>query len=1217
MPLDPDRVQAIFLAAVEAENLAKRSDVLNAQCADDAELRARVEALLRVHDQSRGLPEVGTLNFARERQATAIGPTAAGAGKIVADRYRLLEEIGEGGMGTVWVAEQTQPVRRRVAIKLIKSGMDTRQVLSRFELERQALAVMDHPNIAKVLDGGVTDQGYPFFVMEYVKGIPITKYCDEARVNVDGRLNLLVQVCQAVQHAHQKGIIHRDLKPSNILVCLYDGRPIPKVIDFGLAKAVNEPLDERTLYTAHGIMIGTPLYMSPEQAQFNNLDVDTRTDIYSLGVILYELLTGTTPLDPKRFKDAAWQEIVRLIKEEEPSKPSTKLSGSGSLPSVAAQRSLEPAQLTRLVRGDLDWIVMKALDKERSRRYETANGMARDLERYLADEVVEARPPSTRYRFLKFVRRNRRVVAAVGLIALTLVGGIVGTTWGMLSAVQAQKAEAVRAEGERLAKLDANEQKLKAIAANEQTQKARDRAERRFELAVEAIENFRGVVDGNLDVKNRPENEALRKALLQAPLGYYQKLRDDLNASGDASPETRTQLGDAYFKLGSLNYNIGSQADALKEFDEAASLYERLFREAPAEQKSKYRARLARTLAERGELQSSSSNMNSLAFDSLHRSRDLQEASIHDDPADMSARKTLARVLYSLAGLEGRKGKLDSALNTLKTSQASLEEGCLQAPDDVGLQMLLARVHLRRSELLSEQRGRLAEAQDAAQTALQFIEGLVRSHPDSVECKQELARAYSRLGIIKQRQGAQDRALELFSKQASTFEEMVRLQPTRNHLKLDHALALGSLASAQYHLGRNEEGLANLQRGRDLAAALVRENPTNLTFKRALSTLDSRKVFPLHSLGRVEEALAAATSSTTFLEEVSRAEPDDLGALKDLAGAHYNCALLSRELGRVDAAETEYKKALALRERLAQKHPDDPSIIDTIATTLGNIGVCQEDREHFVEAKVSYQSAVEFLQKLCAAHPDSAAAQNHFARARQNLGNVLTKLGKSEEALVPLRAAQEASERLAHEHPGVVEYQDDVARGFQYLAAAQGRLGHVPDAEKAYSKAIRVREQTLQSHPTDSQNLSRLFLLFNERGDFEHQNHQAAAAVASYRKAVKLIEGRLNATAERLYDLAAVHAKLSRMGTDSDSGLKADETRIEADTAMAILDKAIDAGFRNGDQIRKDADFDRLRQRDDFKKLLQRLDSSPSLAPSSSGPIETGSHIGGRSSAGK
>jgi formylglycine-generating enzyme required for sulfatase activity/tRNA A-37 threonylcarbamoyl transferase component Bud32 len=476
VPIDPDRVQAIFLAAVESTNPGKRVQFLEAECAGDADLRARVEALLSAHDRSGGLPDLGTLDFAGERQATAVGSTTTG--RVIAGRYKLREEIGEGGMGTVWVAEQTEPVRRRVAMKLIKPGMDSRQVLSRFEVERQTLALMDHPNIAKVLDGGVTDQGCPFFVMEYVKGVPITEFCDSAKATVEGRLQLFLQVCQAVQHAHQKGIIHRDLKPSNILVCHYDGQPVPKVIDFGLAKAMNQPLTEHTLYTAHGIMVGTPLYMSPEQAEFNNLDVDTRSDIYSLGVILYELLTGTTPLDRRRFKDAAWPEMVRLIKEEEPSKPSTRLSGSGALPIVAAQRSLDPAQLTRTVRGDLDWIVMKALEKNRSRRYETANGLARDLQRYLADEVVEARPPSAGYRLRKFVHRNQRLVIAVGLIVLALVGGIAGTTWGMFRALEAQRAEADRAEGERLAKLDAQEQKAKAVAAVAAERAANERAQK-------------------------------------------------------------------------------------------------------------------------------------------------------------------------------------------------------------------------------------------------------------------------------------------------------------------------------------------------------------------------------------------------------------------------------------------------------------------------------------------------------------------------------------------------------------------------------------------------------------------------------------------------------------------------------------------------------------------------------------------------------------------
>jgi tetratricopeptide (TPR) repeat protein/tRNA A-37 threonylcarbamoyl transferase component Bud32 len=416
----------VFDAALAIADSNERSSYLDRACGSDLQLRNHLRGLVEAHEKlggflQRPLP-VG--------EVTVLQPCVPKVGVLIAGRYKLLEQIGEGGMGAVWVAEQTEPVKRRVALKLIKPGMDTRQVLSRFEAERQALALMDHPNIARVFDGGMTDEGRPYFVMEYVKGLPLTQYCDDTRLTVVERLALFTQVCQAVQHAHQKGIIHRDLKPSNILVCLYDGQPVPKVIDFGLAKAMHQSLTEHTLYTAHGLMVGTPLYMSPEQAEFNNLDIDTRSDIYSLGVILYELLTGTTPLEKRQFKDAAWQEMVRLIKEEEPPRPSTRLSGSGSLPTLAAQRQLEPARLTKTVRGDLDWIVMKALEKDRSRRYETANGLARDVQRYLVDEPVEACPPSTSYRVRKFARRNMRALATavlVGVMLFVVVGAVAGS----------------------------------------------------------------------------------------------------------------------------------------------------------------------------------------------------------------------------------------------------------------------------------------------------------------------------------------------------------------------------------------------------------------------------------------------------------------------------------------------------------------------------------------------------------------------------------------------------------------------------------------------------------------------------------------------------------------------------------------------------------------------------------------------------------------------
>jgi eukaryotic-like serine/threonine-protein kinase len=358
--------------------------------------------------------------------------------------YRLLQLIGEGGFGSVFLAEQERPIRRRVALKVIKLGMDTSQVIARFEAERQALAMMEHPNIARVFDAGATETGRPFFVMELATGDPITTYCDRQNLSVEDRLHLFVQVCHAVQHAHSKGIIHRDIKPSNVLVTLADGKAIPKVIDFGIAKATSVRLAEQTALTERMDLIGTPEYMSPEQAQLNGIDIDTRSDIYSLGVLLYELLTGALPFDPKRLRSAAFAEIQRIIREEDPAKPSTRLSTLEALPSIAARRQIEPARLQRLVRGDLDWIVMMCLDKDRSRRYETADGLALDVRRHLAGEPVIAAPPSAVYRGRKFVRRHRTGMLAASAILLALFLGMVGTSIGMARAV----AEAKRADDE-------------------------------------------------------------------------------------------------------------------------------------------------------------------------------------------------------------------------------------------------------------------------------------------------------------------------------------------------------------------------------------------------------------------------------------------------------------------------------------------------------------------------------------------------------------------------------------------------------------------------------------------------------------------------------------------------------------------------------------------------------------------------------------------------
>ncbi len=377
--------------------------------------------------------------------AAALAPVLDGAGKptvrleAVADkvmperigRYKILQQLGEGGCGEVYMAEQTEPVRRRVALKVIKRGMDTKQVIARFEAERQALALMDHPNIAKVLDAGATETGRPYFVMELVKGIRITQFCDQQHLSTSERLGLFTQVCQAIQHAHQKGIIHRDVKPSNILVTLHDGVPVPKVIDFGIAKATEQPLTEKTVITELGQFMGTPAYMSPEQAELSGLDIDTRSDIYSLGVLLYELLTGRTPFEAKELLQAGLDEMRRRIREEEPMRPSTRLStmADADLTAIAQQRQSEPTKLTRFVRGDLDWIVMKCLEKDRRRRYETANGLVMDIQRHLNNEPVVACPPSLLYRFRKTVRRNRLAVAAASSVAAALILGLGLSTW--------------------------------------------------------------------------------------------------------------------------------------------------------------------------------------------------------------------------------------------------------------------------------------------------------------------------------------------------------------------------------------------------------------------------------------------------------------------------------------------------------------------------------------------------------------------------------------------------------------------------------------------------------------------------------------------------------------------------------------------------------------------------------------------------------------------
>jgi serine/threonine protein kinase len=660
-------------------------------------------------------------------RSTPSTPVIEGPGSRVGP-FKLLQRIGEGGMGIVYMAEQEQPVRRKVALKIIKPGMDTRQIVARFEAERQALALMDHQNIARVLDAGATDTGRPYFVMELVKGVPITQYCDQNHLTPRERLELFVPICRAIQHAHQKGIIHRDIKPSNVLVTLYDGTPVPKIIDFGIAKATDQRLTERTMFTRFGDVIGTLEYMSPEQAGMSALDIDTRCDIYSLGVVLYELLTGTTPLERARVRQAAYDEVLKQIREEEPPKPSLRLSElKETLATISAQRKTKPARLTKLMRGELDWIVMKALEKDHTRRYETASGFARDIERYLNDEPVEACPPSATYRLRKFTKKYRGLIATAAAFAAVLVLGVVISTWQAIAATRARDAARWATKAEAKQRAEAVKERNRAVRSEKLAQASEAKAKveeanaKRSAAESEAVLNF---FQNRVLAAARPEGRA-------GGLGKDVTLRKALDAAeptiATAFPDQPTVEASVRDVLGQTYSYLGEPTLAIRQHERALDL-----------RTAKLGPDHSGTLISQHNLASTylAAGQHNRAIPLFERTLAAQTAKLGPDhPVTLTCQNNLA-VAYQAAGQRNRAIPLYERTLAARTAKLGPDH-----PDTLSSQNNLASAYQAARQL--DRAIPLYERTLAAKTAK-----LGPDHPDTIRSQHNLATAYQAAGQL-------------------------------------------------------------------------------------------------------------------------------------------------------------------------------------------------------------------------------------------------------------------------------------------------------------------------------------------------------------------------------------------------------------------------------------------------------------------------------------
>jgi len=890
--------EAELFAGALAVPEGERPRFLDAACGGDARLRERIEQLLKAHQSAGRFMDSPAVPGPPDGPPPAASPKAgAEAPGARIGRYRLQQRIGEGGCGVVWMAEQEEPVRRKVALKIVKLGMDTREVIARFDAERQALAMLDHPNIAKILDAGATDAGRPYFVMELVRGVKITEFFDRNNLSTTQRLELFSSVCHAVQHAHQKGIIHRDLKPSNILVTLNDGVPVPKVIDFGIAKATAGRLTDHTLFTAFEQFIGTPAYMSPEQAELSGIDIDTRSDIYSLGVLLYELLTGRLPFDPKSLLQAGIDEIRRIIREVEPPKPSTNLStlGDADRAHVARVRSTDAERLSILLRGDLDWIVMRCLEKDRARRYETPNALAADITRHLRNEPVVARPPSRGYRLERLVRRNRMAFAAAGAVALALLAGFMISTW---QAVRATRAE-------RLADVE------------------RGRAENLLKFMLgDLYTKLDGV--GRLDVLDAVADKAT---------AYFASLGPD-----DLNDTTRLSRAKALRLLGGVRMSQGRYADAVEAFTGAYSR--------AAEMASRH-PRDGEVLFERGQAEFGIGYVHLRraeyppAGEWFTRYRDTCVALVALDPARTDWQLELVDGQGNLAALDKERGEYAAARAGYLSELATLEKLAAGDPGNLQIRSKMADAHAWLGSI-AELQGAYAEALRQFSTQSAQLESLAQSDPKTAIWSQYQSVALVNVVAIDMVTGRYEAAGESLVRAQKLLDALVAHDPENAYWKgfsLHARLAEASLAR------RRGDG-AGARRAVDGALSqlesLSASEPTERSFALLLMQAWEMEA-QLQSDARQPAAAASAAHAVEMAERLSRSQ----GATDAEAGEFAQTHVISGEVAAASGDEGAARRdGLRATELLAPRiHSSvDWRLLDPAARAAALLGRFGEAR---------------------------------------------------------------------------------------------------------------------------------------------------------------------------------------------------------------------------------------------------------------------------------